>query len=150
MEEEGANRRRYLSPGIAGPRRFLDGLDEDDEEESEEERGRMGGPGPPADVAARTHREKALPVHRDHGATPRRQVPSGINAATVSGNSRRTPRKGFELDLDGATLLNRRAGGGSGVTVSSPLSGISMGSPLRMEGLTVKDDLSAGSPMRVA
>lgn len=129
MEEEGARRRKYKGRGGAGVRGFLGGLNEDDEDEEEDEREKSKSAG-----AAGYAGGRAGP--RDRGrnpATPRSAGP-----------------KGFELDMDGATLLGRRhrhnKAGGGGVGMRSPLAGNAMG----MEGLHIADeDLPPGSPMQV-
>ena len=129
MEEEGARRRKYNGRGGAGPRGFLGGLNESDEDYCDEE-GLAPGVADVGTVGL-----------RDTGRTgqPRKQ-PGG-------GGAKRTARTGFELDLDGATLLERRhqrrgAGLVGAVTVRSPLSA---NSPLKMEGLRMEEDV-AGTP----
>ena len=88
---------------------------------------------------------------RNVQASAKRQAPVGTGAS-ASTTTKRATKKTFQLDLDNATLLERRnRRGAGGVGVSSPLSGRSNGSPLRMEGLRVNDDdvLPSASPMRV-
>jgi serine/threonine-protein kinase RCK2 len=132
MEEEGARRRKYNGRGGAGPRGFLGGLNEDDEDDEVEEDQVPG-------VVSGTIRDAGR-------AGARGTQPGG-------GGSRRTPKNGFELDLDGATLLERRhqrrrAPVGM-VTVSSPLSGKSAStSPLKLEGLRVGEGFSEETGMR--
>jgi serine/threonine-protein kinase RCK2 len=128
MEEEGARRRKYNGRGGAGPRGFLGGLNEDDEDDEgeQEQAPRVVGVG------------VGVVGQRDTGRAGQRGRQAG------GGGARRTPRNGFELDLDGATLLERRhqrrrAPVGV-VTVSSPLSGKSASSPLKLEGLRMEED----------
>jgi serine/threonine protein kinase len=117
MEEEGARRKKINAKGgagtAAGNRGFLGGLNEDEEMEYEE------------DTRARPFDGQAGP--RDQGSTRVKK-----SAGT----------KGFELDLDGATLLGRRHRRGG--NVSSPLAGkhTTQDAPLR-------NDLPPGSPMRL-
>ncbi|KAF7331954.1 Protein kinase domain-containing protein [Mycena kentingensis (nom. inval.)] len=94
MEEEGARRRKYKGRGGAGVRGFLGGLNEDDEEDFEEEDTKSAG----AFAGGRAGQ-------RDRG---RNTGPRSAGA------------KGFELDMDGATLLGRRHRG-KGVGLRSPL-----------------------------
>jgi len=142
MEEEGARRRKYNGPGGAGARGFLGGLNEDDEDEdeanedindtSEDERSKIDSAGP-ARVGAGQQR-----VHLNDmdGRAGQRDQGAGMNPAARSrgGGARGAAAKGFELDIDAATLLGRR---NKRVIGSSPLAGASTGSPLRMEGLRV-------------
>jgi len=134
MEEEGARRRKYNGRGGAGPRGFLGGLNEDEEEDEGDDGEQEQGPGSGiASVGTAGKREAAR--------TGQRAKPP------VGGGARRTPRAGFELDLDGATLLerrHRRRGGApvGAVAVSSPLSGKKGNSPLRMEGLNMGEEFS--------
>uniref|UniRef100_A0A0W0FCL0 Protein kinase domain-containing protein n=1 Tax=Moniliophthora roreri TaxID=221103 RepID=A0A0W0FCL0_MONRR len=119
MEEEGARRRKYNGRGGAGARGFLGGLNENDEDGDEDE-------------------DVSVPLKNNAAA------PKGAAGA----RTRRTGQKGFELDMDGATLLGRRhkrgAAGKGAVGMSSPLSGKPLGSPM------VEDDLvNPGSPMRL-
>jgi len=149
MEEEGARRRKYNGPSSAGPRGHLGGLNEDDEEddvmdEVEDEIRRLPdtgvGPRGPQWAGGRAGQ-------RDQGAGARRQVPAGASALPRKAN-----KGGFQLDLDGATLLGRRHRRVRGApAVSSPLSGKAIGSPLRMEGLRMSDgdDSPVNSPMHV-
>lgn len=141
MEEEGARRRKYR--GAAGARTLLSGLNEDDEDEDDE-------------VQVDTQREppKAAPTaqhqqHRQQAAQP--SVMEGRAGQRDQGQTRATGaarthgRRQFELDMDGATLLEkrqRRAKAGAG--------GVARNSPLRMEGLRGDErPLDPGSPMRV-
>ncbi|KAF8222714.1 Pkinase-domain-containing protein [Tricholoma matsutake] len=134
MEEEGARRRKYNGRGGAGPRGFLGGLNEDEEWDEGEQ-------------------EEALGVG-GVGAVGQRDVGRGGQRERQAGGpgTRRTPRVGFELDLECATLLERRhrrrgAGPVGTVTVSSPLSATTASSPLRMEGLRVGEDFSEETGM---
>ncbi|KAG6833736.1 hypothetical protein H0H87_001168 [Tephrocybe sp. NHM501043] len=135
MEEEGVRRRKY-NASSAGPRGYLDELNEDNEDENEFEN---DGGGPDAGIAG---------VGAGNSGS-KRQTPGG---PTIAGAPRRH-KGGFQLDLDGATLLGRRnrKARGAAPVVSSPLSGKTLGSPLRMEGLRMDDpvDGSFASPMRV-
>ncbi|KAK7049671.1 MAPK-activated protein kinase Srk1 [Paramarasmius palmivorus] len=127
MEEEGARRRKYNGRGGAGVRGFLNGLNEDDEDDEEED-----------SVPARN--TKAAP-------STARQAPA---QETASSRTRRSAQKGFELDMDGATLLGRRhkrgVGGRGAVGMSSPLSGKPLGSPMVED----HDLINPGSPMRIS
>ncbi|KAI5829833.1 Pkinase-domain-containing protein [Schizophyllum commune Tattone D] len=127
MEEEGARRRKYNGPGGAGARGFLGGLNEDDETEDSDD-GTINGDSS-APEGSRRYDGRAGP--RDQGqAQPRKTAASG---------SRR--KQGFELDLDGATLLGRRQHRGGAVGMSSPLSGKPVNSPMALD---------PGSPMQVS
>ena len=142
MEEEGARRRKYNGPGGAGVRGFLGGLNEDDEDEgeanehtndtSEDERSKIDSAGL-AGVGA--GRQRAHLNDMD-GRAGQRDQGRGVNPAAQSRGRRARggATKGFELDMDAATLLGRR---NKRVIGSSPLAGASTGSPLRMEGLRV-------------
>lgn len=141
MEEEGARRRKYNGRGGAGSGGFLVGLNEDDEDEDDDEDDEDDGPRGPGVVSAGAAGGRT--GQRDQGRVVQRQQ------QPTQDRARRTPRGGFELDLDGATLLGRRHRRRG---VPSPLGGKPLGSPLRMEGLRVDDEpvFAAGSPMRVA
>ncbi|KAG6878121.1 hypothetical protein C0993_012125 [Termitomyces sp. T159_Od127] len=138
MEEEGARRRKYKGVN-AGARVHLDALNEDEDDDySEEVDSSNGGVG--AGDRWRTSRSQ-------HEST-RQQAASG-HAAT--GNSKRAYKGGFQLDLEGATLLgrrNRKAGVGVAPAVSSPLSGKTAGSPIRLEDLRMDDSSSFGNGIR--
>ncbi|KAF7352934.1 Protein kinase domain-containing protein [Mycena venus] len=137
MEEEGARRRKYKGRGGAGARGFLHGLNEDDEDEDEE-------------IEAEREQTKSAGAQAYTGPAG-----SGRAGPRDRGRNTGTPRsagtKGFELDMDGATLLGRRhrggnKAGGAGVGMRSPLAGNAMG----MEGLQISDDnLPPGSPMQI-
>lgn len=157
MEEEGARRRKYHGRGGAGTRGFLTNLNEDDEEIGDDE---DDGYGDESSDEEREHRrtknqqqnpnnfipggQQAHPVQSsvmDGRAGPRDQgVRRNGGAATTSRNHAaahdRTRAKGFQLDMDNATLLGRRQNGKRTV-----------GSPLKMEGLRM-DDPSSGVPMQ--
>ncbi|KAL1737782.1 kinase-like domain-containing protein, partial [Schizophyllum fasciatum] len=127
MEEEGARRRKYNGPGGAGARGFLGGLNEDDETEDSDD-GTINGE---TSVPESSRRYDGRAGPRDQGqAAPRKAAASG---------SRR--KQGFELDLDGATLLGRRQHRGGAVGMSSPLSGKPVNSPMILD---------PGSPMQVS
>ncbi|KAJ7904348.1 kinase-like domain-containing protein [Mycena olivaceomarginata] len=134
MEEEGARRRKYKGRGGAGARGFLQGLNEDDEDEEDE----------PMDEDGEKTTSAGAAAYTGGRAGPRDQ---GRNAGTP----RAAGAKGFELDMDGATLLGRRhrggnKAGGAGVGMRSPLAGNAMG----MDRLHISDDnLPPGSPMQV-
>ncbi|KAF8076219.1 kinase-like domain-containing protein [Lyophyllum atratum] len=154
MEEEGARRRKY-TPGSAGPRGHLTGLNEEDDEvdygmdEEEEDTKRVPESGVAGVGAHRAQWADGRAGQRDQGAGARRHVPTHVGAPGVP---RKANKGGFQLDLDGSTLLGRRHRKGAAVpNVSSPLSGKAIGSPLRMEGLRMgdEDDSPVNSPMRV-
>lgn len=130
-EEEGARRRAYNGPGGAGVRGFLHGLNEDDEEENESDKivenarrrqdaDRQAAVPNTSSAAYRTGARSNVrsnqPQHErlDEGrAGPRDRVHGG--------------QKGFELDMNGATLLGRRHrkpghAAAGGIVNSSPLS----------------------------
>ncbi|KAJ6599224.1 kinase-like domain-containing protein [Mycena vulgaris] len=135
MEEEGARRRKYKGRGGAGVRGFLGGLNEDDEDDDEEER--------PDEREQSKSASAGAGGYAGGRAGPRDR---GRNAATP----RTAGPRGFELDMDAATLLSRRhrgnKAGGAGVGMRSPLAGNAMG----MESLRLADeDLPPGSPMQV-
>ncbi|KZP24514.1 Pkinase-domain-containing protein [Athelia psychrophila] len=144
MEEEGARRRAYNGRGGAGERGFLTGLNEADEDEDEEEveetrrkHGDAAGravaqanvgttaAGSAATVQKKQHYESGRAGQRDRGS---KRGP----AATGS--------RGFELDMDAATLLGRRH---KRSTEPSPLAGKPM---TRQQS---DDRLPPGSPMRI-
>ncbi|KAF9469048.1 kinase-like domain-containing protein [Collybia nuda] len=166
MEEEGARRRKYNGRGGAGARGFLVGLNEDDEDdddddddedddsrsdEEQDKRMRVSEDAGVAGVGAGTQWDGGRAGQRDRGKD---QVQRGRQPPTAApGRGGRAGVRGFELDLDGATLLgrrHRRGGGGSAVGVRSPLSGKVTGSPLAMDGLTMDDGHPPPAPMHVA
>lgn len=128
MEEEGARRRKYNGPGGAGARGFLGGLNEDDEEMDEDEESQNGD-------ATGQHDSRRY----DGRAGPRDQGQTAAPKKSAATSSRRG--KGFELDLDGATLLGRRHGRGGAIGMSSPLSGKPTGTPMALD---------PGSPMQIS
>lgn len=147
MEEEGARRRKYKGRGGAGNRGFLDGLNEDDEEEEEEDYAKELREVKSASAAQHQH-------HHQHQQQQQQQQQPWDGRAGQRDRGRRnvspgTPRsKGFELDMDGATLLGRRH---KRAVPGSPLAAKPVGSPLKMamEGLRVDDTLLPGSPMHI-
>ncbi|KAG5635775.1 hypothetical protein H0H81_010135 [Sphagnurus paluster] len=147
MEEEGARRRKYNGPGGVGLRGFLGGLNEDDEDDTIEEEyhgsGRTAGV---AGIGASSAQQYGDVGTAQHDQGVKKQVLAGGVGAT--GASRRAHKGGFQLDLDGATLLGRRhRKAGAVPVVSSPLSGRALGSPLRMEDLRVGGNELPASPM---
>ncbi|KAF8165166.1 kinase-like domain-containing protein [Crassisporium funariophilum] len=142
MEEEGARRRKYNGRGGAGARGFLSGLNEDDEEE-EEDQDADGSESEGEDEAPQNHQNPQQPP-TDY---PHRSVMDGRAGQRDQGKGGRTGHKGFELDMDNATLLGRRHGNKRSPLAGKPL--VAGGSPLKLEGLRVGDPpLDAGSPMR--
>lgn len=162
MEEEGARRRAYNGRGGAGQRGFLQGLNEDDEDEDlkeVEETARKHG-----DAAGRAVAEGHRQVRAGAGSsaaaagyaagsgqktTATRGVWEGGRAGQRDRGSRKagsasTGSRGFELDMDGATLLGRR--GKKGIE-PSPLAGKPIGA--NDANGTNEDRLPPGSPMRV-
>lgn len=137
MEEEGARRRKFKGAGGAGNRGFLAGLNEDEEDEDEDEELMASkSAGVPSNISASAARKGNL---------------SAGPVAAPGARSKRGP-KGFELDMDGATLLGRRhkRTGTPGTRVaglSSPLSGKPMGTPL--VGARIGERVDPGSPMRI-
>lgn len=144
MEEEGNRRGRGAGADGGGARRWLGGLNEDDEDEDDEDAD--------ADAEQDRHRIRNQAVAKrsvagregdsgHHGRagqmdrSERGQRRTAASASTTGGGHR-----GFELDLDGATLLGRRHGGKKmGAVGSSPLAaGVAnpvsqrMGSPMRI------------------
>ncbi|KIJ70250.1 hypothetical protein HYDPIDRAFT_172122 [Hydnomerulius pinastri MD-312] len=156
MEEEGARRRAYNGRGGAGARGFLQGLNEDDEEgdaddeglvnEARHKRGQVDGEAA-APVGAGT---KTVAARNLAGApavvnvVPERTICDGRAGQRDRGRRVGGPR-GFELDIDNATLLGRRHKKTAGAGDPSLLAqnGIS---PARAEFDTT---LPPGSPMRV-
>ncbi|EIW82195.1 Pkinase-domain-containing protein [Coniophora puteana RWD-64-598 SS2] len=148
MEEEGARRRAYKGRGGAGVRGNLQGLNEDDEDHVDDE-----------DViedAKARHGEVDVPHAAGAGAkavakrnvAPTSHVERSIwdgRAGTRDRGRRTQGTKGFELDIDNATLLGRRHKrvGDSNLKNSSPLARNTV-TPSRHE-----DILPPGSPMRI-
>lgn len=135
MEEEGARRRAYNGPGGAGERGFLQGLNEEDEEADEEAQ---------LEAARRKHGEVVARQIQEHRGRAAAQAASGVKEPTTThyagrgGANRREAEAvlydgragqrdrgkgnksaGFELDMNGATLLGRRGKKGP---APSPLS----------------------------
>jgi serine/threonine-protein kinase RCK2 len=159
MEEEGARRRAYNGRGGAGPRGHLAGLNEDDEDEEDdkevEDTRRKHG-----DAAGRAVQESGRQVRSvttsgtavkrglaedkglwDGGRAGQRDRGARRNAgAAAAGTGGR--HRGFELDMDGATLLGRRHK--KGIMEPSPLAGKPIG-----PGDNPEHYLPPGSPMRV-
>lgn len=163
MEEEGARRRAYNGRGGAGPRGFLAGLNEDDEDEEEdkevEETRRKHG-----DAAGRAVQEGGRQIRYgaslanpgrmsgamrggaddtvmlEGGRAGQRDRGGRTNVGVAS--SRTGAGRGFELDIDGATLLGRRHRKGG--FERSPLAGKPIWS-----GDKAEDRLPPGSPMHI-
>lgn len=136
MEEEGARRRAYNGRGGAGARGFLHGLNEDDEEgetddqslvnEARHRRGQPNG-GAPADVKTVAGRHADVPAVVN--VVPERNLWDGRAGTRDRGRRTGGPR-GFELDIDNATLLGRR-NKKPGNSISQNI--ILPGSPMRVE-----------------
>lgn len=128
MEEEGARRRKYNGRGGAGARGFLGGLNEEEDEDDWDAGENTAGAN-----ATDTHHGRA--GTRDQGKGRKNGPPINNSSGGLGSGSGRSGARGFELDMDGATLLGRRHRRG-GVGVSSPLSGKAAAvgpSPLRQE-----------------
>ncbi|KAI6003781.1 kinase-like domain-containing protein [Pisolithus albus] len=136
MEEEGARRRAYNGRGGAGTRGFLQGLNEEDEvsdaddenvvNEARQKRGEAldGGSiaGAKVLIAPRVARGSVTPGG-NLGVGRARQRDRGHHGST----------KGFELDLDNATLLGRRHKKNAGAAVNTTnLNSLPPGSPMRV------------------
>ncbi|TFY72111.1 hypothetical protein EVG20_g887 [Dentipellis fragilis] len=94
MEEEGARRRAYKGRGGAGAAGFLAGLNEDDEDEEET----------PAEAQARVAvAQRRAEQHQNDRLAEQRDLYDGR-----AGQRDRSRGGGFELSIDGATLLGRR------------------------------------------
>jgi hypothetical protein len=133
MEEEGARRRRYNGRGGAGARGFLGGLNEDDEDEEDTDeedlkrRGvEVGAPPPKRGVAPQAAAGAGTKAEGSGGRAGQRDRGPGQTRAKKPAGS--PGRGGFELDMDGATLLGRR----HKRTVGSPLSAEPIG-PISMQ-----------------
>jgi hypothetical protein len=157
MEEEGARRRAYNGRGGAGPRGFLPGLNEGDEDsevddesvlsEARHRRGEANG-------------EVVAPVGAGSKAVALRNLDLAGSPAIVNvvpdrnlWDGRAGPRdrgrrvggaKGFELDIDNATLLGRRSKKHHVVTGTS-----SVAQHMIPSGSEVDATLASGSPMRI-
>lgn len=133
MEEEGARRRAYNGRGGAGARGFLHGLNEDDENgdagdesilnEARHRRGQVNG-GPLGDTK--------VVAARNVDVVPDKDLWDGRAGPRDRGRRTGGP-KGFELDIDNATLLGRR----------NKRTEPKAGNPL------VQNIIPPGSPMRV-
>ncbi|PFH52518.1 hypothetical protein AMATHDRAFT_1925 [Amanita thiersii Skay4041] len=131
MEEEGA-RRKYRGNG------FLGGLDEGEEDEEISDEG-FDTASPDLD----THTSASGNAGGKTGDVMRER---GVAGVRNTGNRKQNSPKGFELDLEGATLLGRRHRRGVGNHPSSPLSGKPVtSSPLKLESLRVDDTVEEGS-----
>lgn len=108
MEEEGARRRAYNGPGGAGVRGFLQGLNEDDEEDSHDSQIIEGAQkrevNVPSNVSPPTNKQTKpnLPPRKPRGNERLGEGRAGPRDRMYGG------QKGFELDINGATLLGRR------------------------------------------
>lgn len=139
MEEEGARRRKYNGRGGAGARGFLSGLNEDDEDDE------VDGPygGEQLNKKSKSPRQYEAVSNSMDGRAGQRDQGRGGPKTSAGGSRANGRQRGFELDMDGATLLGRRHKRGVG---ASPLSG----NPLAMEGLRMDDSrIPAGSPMHL-
>lgn len=117
MEEEGARRRAYNGRGGAGARGFLHGLNEDDEDgdgddesllnEARHRRGQanVGVPAGTKVLAARNVDLSSAPAVVN--LVPEKNLWDGRAGPRDRGRRTGGP-KGFELDMDNATLLGRR------------------------------------------
>ena len=142
MEEEGARRRAYNGRGGAGARGFLHGLNEDDEDgdaddesivnEARYRRGQVNG-GAPADTKAGAARNVDLSgAPAIVNVVPDKDLWDG--RAGPRDRGRRAGPKGFELDMDNATLLGRRNKRTESKVASSLAQNIiPPGSPMRVE-----------------
>lgn len=140
MEEEGARRRAYNGRGGAGARGFLHGLNEDDEEgdaddesllnEARHRRGQANG-GAPADTKVVAARKADVPAVVN--VVPAKNLWDGRAGPRDRGRRAGDPR-GFELDIDNATLLGRR-NKKTAIDVANPIAQkmIPPGSPMRVE-----------------
>lgn len=143
MEEEGARRRAYNGRGGAGTRGFLQGLNEEDENSDADDESVINearqrrGEGLDDTIPAGA---KIAPLHcQAGGGNPDTNILGG--RAGQRDRARHGGARGFELDLDNATLLGRRhkktiSTGGTSPLVQTASDGASPQSP--------------GSPMRVA
>ncbi|KAH7931386.1 Pkinase-domain-containing protein [Leucogyrophana mollusca] len=155
MEEEGARRRAYNGRGGAGTRGFLQGLNEDEEDDDADDEGlvkeakhrRGEADGQPAIHAVVPSGSGAKAVaKRNVAGPPANQVDRHLwdgRAGQRDRGRRNGGVRGFELDMDNATLLGRRhkRAAAPGTLDSSPLS---QSPSIQPEAL-----LPPGSPMRV-
>ncbi|KAI6130512.1 kinase-like domain-containing protein [Pisolithus croceorrhizus] len=146
MEEEGARRRAYNGRGGAGTRGLLQGLNEEDEvsddddenviNEARQKRGEeLGG----SAIAG----AKVFVTPRAARGTVNSDGNMGVGRARQRDRGQRGGTKGFELDLDNATLLGRRHKKNAGVAVDSTNLSPSVQSAI------AGNSLFPGSPMRV-
>ena len=140
MEEEGARRRAYNGRGGAGVRGFLHGLNEEDESSDADDEGVINearqrrGEGLDNAIPAGA---KFVPVNSLAGGPENPDTGIMGGRAGQRDRARRGGAKGFELDLDNATLLGRRhkktgAGGTSPLALTATDSPVSPGSPMRV------------------
>ena len=121
MEEEGARRRKYRGNGV-GVHRFLEGLNEDDEDD---------------ESAGSSHISETV---RQVEAPANHNTPQDLPSRHPKVDRKRHSPSGFELDLNGATLLGRRHRRNAGVNASSALPSLQgNGSPLKLETLRISD-----------
>jgi serine/threonine protein kinase len=122
MEEESARRRKY---GM-GVRQFLGGLNEDEEEDYNLGRGDASD-------------DSSDDSHLEHAEQLGTTALQGMSLGDRKPDSKGISPGGFQLDLDGATLLGRRHGKSAGVSEGSLAD-----SPLRLDALRVSDAPGAG------
>ncbi|KAG9317615.1 kinase-like domain-containing protein [Chiua virens] len=140
MEEEGARRRAYNGRGGAGARGFLHGLNEDDEDnEADDEslvnqarhrRGQHGGIAADTRVVA----TKNADLNGIPAVIPEKNLWDGRAGPRDRGRRTGGP-KGFELDIDNATLLGRRNKKAETKVVANAImqNNIPPGSPIRVD-----------------
>lgn len=143
MEEEGARRRAYNGRGGAGTRGFLQGLNEEEEDSDADDESVVNearqrrGEGLDDTIPAGA---KFAPLHYQAGGPGNPDTSILGGRAGQRDQARRGGARGFELDLDNATLLGRRhkknvGAGGISPSAQTPVDGAS--------------PLPPGSPMRV-
>ncbi|KAI6047328.1 kinase-like domain-containing protein [Pisolithus marmoratus] len=143
MEEEGARRRAYNGRGGAGTRGFLQGLNEEEEVSDADDENVVN--------EARQKRGEGLDGRATEGAKVFAAPKAARGPVNLDGNvgvvrTRQRDRghhespKGFELDLDNATLLGRRHKKNARDVVIGPLA---------ESAITGTNPLPPGSPMRV-
>jgi hypothetical protein len=133
MEEEGARRRAYNGPGGAGARGFLTGLNEEEEDDVEidlEATKRKYGASvaqamdahgygkPKADAKPQTaaQQQQAAAAYQGWGGADRKMAEAALydgragsrDRGARSGKRGAAAGGGFELSMEGATLLGRR------------------------------------------
>ncbi|KAF8138655.1 kinase-like domain-containing protein [Boletus edulis] len=138
MEEEGTRRRAYNGRGGAGVRGFLHGLNEDDEDDADDEglineaRHRRGQADGGASADTRVAPVRWVDVPAVVNVVPEKNLWDG-RAGTRDRGRRAGGWKGFELDMDNATLLGRRSKR-TVIDVANPMTQkITPGSPMRVE-----------------